>query len=100
MAISKAVLWKQANKAGNFPIKIRITKDGKPRYAGTGYSIRERDWHPKKGQVKYSNLEHEIINEKIRVLLTRAQQAETEMVLNDEVVTARKLKNRTKGKSE
>ena len=97
MGTIKAVLWGVPNKDGKFPIKIRITKDRKPKYIGTGYHIEKKDWNPKRSQVRSSVLNHAIINDRIQTLIINAQLAEGEMVRNKEVVTSRKIKEKSQG---
>ena len=47
MATVKAVLRKKNNPEGQYPIAIRITKDRKSTYLGTGQYIEEKYWDEK-----------------------------------------------------
>lgn len=96
MATIKAILWPRANKAGHFPIKIRIIENRKSRYVATGYSVARKDWNENKAQVRASHFDHAIINEKLKVLLLRARSAETKLIQAEETITASRLKQRTR----
>lgn len=48
------VLRKKANKSGQFPLMIRITKNRKSSYTSTGYNIDLKDWDSRNKKVKRS----------------------------------------------
>ena len=62
MATVKAVLRKKQNSQGNYPISIRITKDRKSSYLGTGQYIEEKYWDEKNRCVRKSHPNASTIN--------------------------------------
>ena len=62
MATVKAVLRKKQNPQGHYPIAIRITKDRKSSYLGTGQHIEEKYWDEKNRCVRKSHPNASIIN--------------------------------------
>ncbi len=62
MATIKAVLRKKNNPEGQYPIAIRITKDRKSSYLGTGQYIEEKYWDEKNRCVRKSHPNASIIN--------------------------------------
>ncbi|MCC4227145.1 site-specific integrase [Zunongwangia profunda] len=62
MATVKAVLRKKRNPEGQYPIAVRITKDRKSSYLGTGQYIEEKYWDEKNRCVRKSHPNANIIN--------------------------------------
>ncbi|UBZ07658.1 site-specific integrase [Salegentibacter mishustinae] len=72
MATVKAVLRKKRNPEGQYPIAVRITKDRKSSYLGTGQYIEEKYWDEKNRCVRKSHPNANIIN---NFLLTKVAEA-------------------------
>ena len=62
MATVRAVLRKKKNKAGQFPITIRITKDRKSSFLNTGQYIDEKFWDEKNRNVRKSHPNSKVLN--------------------------------------
>ncbi|MGG8496823.1 tyrosine-type recombinase/integrase [Tenacibaculum sp. TC6] len=72
MATIKATLRKKKNRAGLYPIVIRITKDRKSTYLYTGQYIDEKYWDEKNNKVKKSHPNVARLNNYISVKITEA----------------------------
>ncbi|MCK0157254.1 site-specific integrase [Cellulophaga sp. F20128] len=62
MATVRAVLRKKKNKAGRYPIAIRITKDRKSSFLNTGQYIDEKFWDEKNRNVRKSHPNSKVLN--------------------------------------
>lgn len=62
MAAVRVVLRKKKNKAGRFPIAIRITKDRKSSFLNTGQYIDEKFWDEKNRNVRKSHPNSKVLN--------------------------------------
>lgn len=62
MATVRVVLRKKKNKAGRFPIAIRITKDRKSSFLNTGQYIDEKFWDEKNRNVRKSHPNSKVLN--------------------------------------
>ena len=72
MATVKAVLRKRKNPEGLYPIAIRITKDRKSSYMGTGQYIQEKYWDTKNRCVRKTHPNANVINNFILIKTTEA----------------------------
>ena len=77
MATVKAVLRKKKNPEGHFPIAIRITKDRKSSYLGTGQYIEEKYWDEKNRCVRKSHPNANVIN---NFILIKTSEANTKVI--------------------
>lgn len=62
MATVRVVLRKKKNKAGRFPIAIRITKDRKSSFLNTGQYIDDKFWDEKNRNVRKSHPNSKVLN--------------------------------------
>ncbi len=70
---TKIVLRKTPNKAGLYPLAIRITKDRSSTYKFIGEYIPLKDWNAKKKLVKNSNPDFKYINDLINIELKKVK---------------------------
>ncbi|MGW9684997.1 phage integrase SAM-like domain-containing protein [Flagellimonas sp. 2504JD1-5] len=59
---TKIVLRKKPNKAGEFPLALRISKERKTSYIYLGHYVETKDWDDKKMRIKKSHPNHAQLN--------------------------------------
>lgn len=94
MATVKAVLRKKKNPEGHFPIAIRITKDRKSSYLGTGQHIVEKFWDEKNRCVRKSHPNASIINNFIIKKIAEANKKVLEAEDNVDYQTVNAIKKK------
>lgn len=94
MATVKAVLRKKKNPEGQYPIAIRITKDRKSSYLGTGQYIEEKYWDKKSRCVRKSHLNSSIINNFIVTKVAEANKKVLEAESNEDYQTVKAIKKK------
>lgn len=99
MATVKAVLRKKSNPEGKFPVAIRITKDRRSTYLGTGQYVAEKYWDDKNRLVRKSHPNAAMLNNYILNKVAEANQIVLDAELNDESRTVSQLKRMIMGKS-
>ncbi|NYJ28124.1 site-specific integrase [Allomuricauda sp. ARW1Y1] len=72
MATIRAVLRRKANKAGLFPLAIRVTKDRKSTFLYTGQYIDEKFWDAKYSRIKKSHPNSNRLNNLLTKKLSEA----------------------------
>jgi len=98
MATVKAILWKhQQNKDGTYPIRIRITKNGKSTYLSIGYSVKEVEWDERYGLVKKPHANSVRLNNLIAKRIAEYRDAAIELETRDAFVGIKKIKLKLKG---
>ncbi len=96
MATVKAVLRKKKNPEGHYPIAIRITKDRKSSYLGTGQHIEEKYWDDKNRCVRKSHPNASIINNFIITKVAEANKKVIEAENNADYQTVKAIKKKIK----
>ncbi|MBU2995408.1 site-specific integrase [Cellulophaga baltica] len=101
MATVRVVLRKKKNKAGLYPIAIRITKDRKSSYLNTGQYIEEKFWDEKNRNVRKSHPNSQVLNNFILSKVAEANdkvlksemttEYETVSEIKDKIVVSKKL---------
>lgn len=94
MATVKAVLRKKQNPQGHYPIAIRITKDRKSSYLGTGQHIEEKYWDEKNRCVRKSHPNASIINNFIITKVAEANKKVLEAENNVDYQTVKAIKKK------
>ncbi|PHQ29418.1 site-specific integrase [Leeuwenhoekiella nanhaiensis] len=100
MATVRVVLRKKKNKAGRFPIAIRITKDRKSSYLNTGQYIDEKFWDEKNRNVRKSHPNSKMLNNFISTKVAEANDKVLKSEMNPEYQTVSDIKTKiiaTKG---
>ncbi len=100
MATVRVVLRKKKNKAGQFPISIRITKDRKSSYLNTGQYIDEKFWDEKNRNVRKSHPNSKMLNNFIITKVAEANDKVLKSEMKTEYQTVSEIKNKivvTKG---
>lgn len=100
MATVRVVLRKKKNKAGQFPISIRITKDRKSSYLNTGQYIDEKFWDEKNRNVRKSHPNSKVLNNFIVSKVAEANDKVLKSEMKTEYQTVSEIKNKivvTKG---
>ncbi len=100
MATVRVVLRKKKNKAGLFPITIRITKDRKSSYLNTGQYIDKKFWDEKNRNVRKSHPNSKVLNNFIITKVAEANDKVLKSEMKTEYQTASEIKNKiavTKG---
>ncbi len=100
MATVRVVLRKKKNKAGLFPIAIRITKDRKSSYLNTGQYIEEKYWDETNRNVRKSHPNSNILNNFVTTKVAEANDTVIKSEMNSEYQTVSEIKNKiivTKG---
>ena len=92
MATVKAVLRKKKNPEGQYPIAVRITKDRKSSYLGTGQYIEEKYWDEKNRCVRKSHPNANIINNFLLTKITEANKKVLEAENNSDYQTVTTIK--------
>jgi len=96
MATVKAVLRKKKNPSGHFPIAIRITKDRKSSYLGTGQHIEEKFWDEKNRCVRKSHPNSNVINNFILKKTSEANQKVIDAENHEDYQTLSSIKKKIK----
>lgn len=98
MATAKIVTWSRPNKDGQFPIGIKISKNGKPSYIFEGYTLPSRDlWDSKKQEVKKTVPNSVRLTNYLRKKLYEVSDKALEMETHKtEVVSAQAIKEKIK----
>jgi len=99
MATIQAVLRKKPNKAGQFPITIRVTKDRKSSYLFTGQYIDEKFWDEKFNRVRKSHLNSIRLNNLVAKKLSEANDKLIDSDAESTGQSAQKIKNIIVGKT-
>ncbi|MCM4152940.1 recombinase [Arenibacter sp. N53] len=99
MATIQAVLRRKPNKAGLFPIAIRVTIDRKSSFLFTGQYIDEKFWDSKFDRVRKSHPNSSRLNKLVAKKLSEANDRliDSDGEGNDQ--SAKKIKNKILGKS-
>ncbi|SHJ02318.1 Site-specific recombinase XerD [Mesonia phycicola] len=92
MATVKAVLRKKRNPEGQYPIAVRITKDRKSSYLGTGQYIEEKYWDEKNRCVRKSHPNANIINNFLLTKVAEANKKVLEAENNSDYQTVKMIK--------
>jgi hypothetical protein len=100
----KLLLWqrlkqyfvKKKNPEGHYPIAIRITKDRKSSYLGTGQYIEEKYWDEKNRCVRKSHPNASIINNFIITKVAEASKKVLETENNGDYQTVKAIKKKIK----
>ncbi|MCL6218600.1 tyrosine-type recombinase/integrase [Zunongwangia pacifica] len=92
MATVKAVLRKKRNPEGQYPIAVRITKDRKSSYIGTGQYIEEKYWDEKNRCVRKSHPNANIINNFLLTKVAEANKKVLEAENNSDYQTVKTIK--------
>lgn len=96
MATVKAVLRKKKNPEGKYPIAIRITKDRKSSYFGTGQHIEEKYWDEKNRCVRKSYSNASVINNFIVTKIAEANSKVLEAENSTDYQTVKAIKKKIK----
>lgn len=101
MATVRVVLRKKKNKAGLYPIAVRITKDRKSSYLNTGQYIDEKFWDERNRNVRKSHPNSKVLNNFIITKVAEANdkvlksemktEYETVSEIKDKIVVSKKL---------
>lgn len=94
MATVKAVLRKKKSSDGLYPIAIRVTKDRKSTFLGTGQYIQEKHWDKKNRCVRRSHPNASFINNFLLSRVAEANQKVLEAESNSEYQTVRSIKKK------
>ncbi|MBQ0769346.1 MAG: site-specific integrase [Bizionia sp.] len=94
MATVRVVLRKKKNKAGRFPISIRITKDRKSSYLNTGQYIDEKFWDEKNRNVRKSHPNSKVLNNFITTKVAEANDKVLKSEMKPEYETVSEIKNK------
>ena len=98
MATVKAVLRKKRNPEGQYPIAVRITKDRKSSYLGTGQYIEEKYWDKKNRCVRKSHPNANIINNFLLTKVAEANKKVLEAENNSDYQTVKSIKKNIRQK--
>ncbi|MCM4158518.1 recombinase [Antarcticibacterium flavum] len=96
MATVKAVLRRKKNPEGKYPIAIRITKDRKSSYLGTGQYLEEKYWDEKNRCVRKSHPYASIINNFLVTKVAEANKKVFEAENNEDYQTVKAIKKSIK----
>lgn len=99
MATVKAVLRKKSNTSGEFPVAIRITKDRRSSYLGTGQYVAEKYWDPKNRLVRRSHPNAAVLNNYILTKVAEANQIVLDAELREDSQSVRDIKKKIVGKA-
>lgn len=94
MATVKAVLRKKKNPEGLYPIAIRITKDRKSTYLGTGQYIDEKYWDEKNRCVRKFHSNAALINNFLLTKVAEANKKVLEAENNKDYQTVKAIKKK------
>jgi len=96
MATVKAVLRKKKNPEGNYPLAIRITKDRKSTYIGTGQYVEVKYWDEKNRCVRRSHPNASTINNHLISKVAEANKKVLEAENNVDYQTVKAIKKKIK----
>jgi integrase len=99
MATIHAVLRKKPNKAGLFPIAIRVTKDRKSSFLFTGQYVDEKFWDGKFNRVRKSHPNSNRLNKLVAKKLSEANDKLIDSDAEGIEQSANKLKKKIVGKN-
>jgi integrase len=99
MSSVKVVLRKKPNKAGLYPISVRITKDRKSSFLYTGQYINEKDWDSQNSLVKKSHPNSKRLNNLILKKLSEANERLLQDNTDKSDLSALKIKDTLIGKA-
>ncbi|GGW42142.1 site-specific integrase [Arenibacter certesii] len=99
MATIQAVLRRKPNKAGLFPIAIRVTKDRKSSFLFTGQYIEEKFWDSKFDRVRKSHRNSSRLNKLVAKKLSEANDRLIDSDTEGTGQSAKKIKNKIIGKT-
>ena len=99
MATIQAVLRMKPNKAGLFPIAVRLTKDRKSSYLFTGQYIDEKFWDSKYSRVRKSHPNSNRLNNLVAKKLSEANDRLIDSDTDGVAQTAKKIKKKIIGKA-
>ncbi|MCF4100083.1 MULTISPECIES: site-specific integrase [Flavobacteriaceae] len=94
MATVRVVLRKKKNKAGLFPIAIRITKDRKSSYLNTGQYIEKKYWDETNRNVRKSHPNSNVLNNFITTKIAEANDKVVKSEMNSEYHSVSEIKNK------
>lgn len=98
MATVKAVLRKKSNPEGKFPVAIRITKDRKSTYLGTGQYVDVKYWDARNRLVRKTHPNAAMLNNFILSKVAEANQIVLDAELKAETGNVAELKKKIVGK--
>ncbi|MGB3775349.1 MAG: phage integrase SAM-like domain-containing protein, partial [Leeuwenhoekiella sp.] len=96
MATVKVVLRKKKNSEGFFPVSIRITKDRKSSYLGTGQYIEEKYWDEKNRCIRKSHPNAKDLNNFILAKLSEANKKVLESEIHLEYQSVQLIRKKIK----
>ncbi|MDG1571949.1 site-specific integrase [Robiginitalea sp. M366] len=99
MATVKAVLRKKSNPEGEYPVAIRITKDRRSTYLGTGQYVAEKYWDRRNRLVRKTHPNAAMLNQYILSKVAEANQFVLDAELKEESRNVREIKKKIIGKS-
>ncbi|WP_282165061.1 Arm DNA-binding domain-containing protein [Cellulophaga baltica] len=94
MATVRVVLRKKKNKAGLYPIAIRITKDRKSSYLNTGQYIDEKYWDERNRNVRKSHPNSKVLNNFIVIKVAEANDKVLKSEMKTEYETVAEIKDK------
>ena len=94
MATVRVVLRKKKNKAGLYPIAIRITKDRKSSYLNTGQYINEKFWDERNRNVRKSYPNAKVLNNFIITKVAEANDKVLKSEMKPEYETVSEIRNK------
>tara|TARA_R110002124_G_scaffold251205_3_gene416404 strand:+ start:14461 stop:15666 length:1206 start_codon:yes stop_codon:yes gene_type:complete len=94
MATVRVVLRKKKNKAGLFPIAIRITKDRKSSYLNTGQYIDKKFWDERNRNVRKSHPNSKVLNNFITTKVAEANDKVLKSEMKPEYQTVSDIKSK------
>jgi len=97
MATVKVILWKhQQKKDGTFPLRLRLTKNGKVSYSSLGYSVKPAEFNDGEGRVKPNHINSVRLNNLITKRIAEVEAASLELEAQDTDTTLRQIKKQLK----
>jgi integrase len=94
MATVRVVLRRKKNKAGRFPIAIRITKDRKSSFLNTGQYIDEKFWDEKNRNVRKSHPNSKLLNNFIVSKVAEANDKVLKSEMKSEYESVAEIRNK------
>jgi len=94
MATIRAVIRRKKNRAGQFPIAIRITKDRKSTFLNTGQYIDEKFWDEKNRNVRKSHPNAKVLNNFIIGKVAEANDKVLKSEMKPEYETVAEIRNK------
>lgn len=96
MASIKVVLRKKKNKAGLFPLAIRITENRKSSFISTGIYLDSNHWNEAASQVKKSHPNHFKLNRSLAMKIADANDKYLDLEAKGNAISASQIKNNIK----